>query len=96
MSKDDIRKVMSKNAMHVDAVNANCNDHFHTYIYVKCVKILSYYHLFGGAVLFSLCTYSISDVDAANTKENRHIKECIYFSKGMSMQLIQNQTTYST
>ena len=79
---------MSKNAMHVDAVSANCNDHFHTYIYVKLVKLFNYYQLSDRAVLFSLCTYSISHVDAVHTKENRYIKECIYFSKGMSMQLI--------
>ena len=38
--------------------------------FAKLVKLVNYCHLSGTAVLFSLCSYSISYVDAVNTKEN--------------------------
>ena len=63
-------------------------DNRDTYIHT-CVKPVNYHHLSGRAVLFSLCTYSTSHINA----ENRYIKKCIYFSKGMSMQPIQSKTT---
>ena len=43
---------MSQNAVHVNAVNTNCNDQFHTYMYVNSCHSCYTYVVVTGCLLF--------------------------------------------
>ena len=94
----------------VDWLNLNCLHSSTAFTPQSSLPIISIFSLMVWSVCWHLgfegdilkcnaCIISnafISHVKAVNTKDNRYIKECIYFSKHMITLLIQSKTTYST